>query len=138
MTDWLQIMIDVADGILLGIPSTVLLSDIQHNYDVEIADLTRTYNLLQKELSNNYDLKQDIENKQYKLLSNLSNTSPLGAWRQQLNNEYKYLEEKKKYHQTKIDDILNKTEKVSNELTQKQIDAGASTLGSEASRRLHV
>lgn len=131
-------MIDIADGLLLGVPSTVLLSDIQHNYNVEIADLTRTYNLLQKELSNNYDLKQDIENKQYQLLSSLSSTSPLGAWRRQLNNKYGQLEQKKQYHQTKIDDILKKTERVSNELAQKQLDAGSSTLGSEASRRLHV
>lgn len=132
MIDPIEAFVDVADGLLFGIPSTVLLQDVSRKYNIEIADLQRTYDLLQQELNNNSELRADIENKQYKMLNTMSDMSPLGAWRQTLQDKYNQLDRHKENLASQSKAISDKLVDTSNKLTKKQLEANSNTLGKQA------
>lgn len=134
MVDIVQALVDIADGILLGIPSNVLMGDISDKYNIEIADLQRTYDLLSQEYNNDLDIRNALENKQYEILNSLSVTSPLGAWRNELQNRYNDLGKKKEQLTSRLKQTNQKMVDTSTALTKKQLEANSSTLGSEASK----
>lgn len=134
MVDVVQAIVDIIDGVLLGIPSNILMGDISHKYNIEIADLQRTYDLLSQEYNNDLDLRNALENKQYEILNSLSTTSPLGAWRNELQHRYNDLGQKKEQLSSRLKQTNQKMVETSTALTKKQLEAGSSTLGSEASK----
>lgn len=135
MVDIVQAIVDIADGLLLGIPSNILMGDVSNKYNIEIADLQRTYDLLSQEYNNNLDLRNALENKRYEILNSLSTTSPLGAWRSELQHRYNDLGEKRDQVSSRLKQINRKMTNTSTALTKKQLEANSSTLGSEVSKR---
>lgn len=133
MVDWTQVIIDVIDGIAFGIPSTILLQDVSKDYDIEIADLQRAYDILNKEYNNNAELRSSIQNKQYSILNSMYSMSPLGAWKQDLQNKYKNLSNQYDDLTTKAQNINASLAETSTKLAETQREANK-TLGDESMR----
>lgn len=134
MVDIVQAIVDIFDGLLFGIPSNVLMEDVSNRYNIEIADLQRTYDLLSQEYNNNLDLRNALEGQRYEILNSMGTTSPLGAWRNELQHRYNDLGKKRDQVSSRLKQINQKMTDTSTALTKKQLEADSSTLGSEASK----
>lgn len=128
-----QLLIDVADGLLLGIPSSVLASDVANKFNLDIADVNRTITLLNSELNANADMMEAIANKQYDILRSISTTSPLGAWRYELQNKYRDLSAQREAENQKKSDLIAKLGIANEKLSKLERDANKS-LGQKATQ----
>lgn len=122
-----RILLNIADAVTLGIPSTVILSEIQEQYDVELADLNRLYNALQQEYSNlgsQYDSASSFLND---VKTDLYSATPLGSAYSVLRDKY----QSAKARVDTISDAMNanttKVRETADKIASTQKEASSST-----------
>lgn len=117
--DWGSVAWNLVDAILMGIPSAVVVPEVQKQYNIEISDLNKLYNLLNKEYNQLSDQGLSNDSIKGKLKEAMYGTNPLGAWRATLEDKYKQLEKKGEEIDDKKKQLNNQIHQVSDALAAK-------------------
>lgn len=128
-------LIDGADALLLGIPSSVLLRDIADDYRADFKQVQEIYNKLNV-LINAHGIERDkiAENKNM-LLNEAMNYAPMSGLRASLNNEVTKLSAKESGMTTEISKLSKQAMDAEHRMNEIQHNMGKS-LGTEAKERL--
>lgn len=127
---WLiNIAVDIADGLTLGIPSQLLLTDLRNKYDVEIGDLEQIYEMLSQQY--NELISSGTEATAQRLLSELDGYSPFGRLRSIIEDKYNQAKVKATEEREQLADVSNRMASVSRDISKKMAERDQ-TLGKRA------
>jgi len=129
-----RVIIDAADALLLGIPSSILLQDIRKTYAIDYADALQLVEKLQQAINQEGITMEQYTEDKNRILSQINGYSPLGAFRAQLLDKY-----------NEADKAYQSSFKRSTDLTQQMVEAQndasraamnmSKSLGTEAKER---